>query len=73
MRIGLFKNKFLLIAVVAEAIVVLAIMNIPVLQNVFSLVTLELNEWMTILGLSALGLVYSETFKFIKKDKKGGY
>lgn len=70
MKIGLLKNKFLLMALVAEAIVVLAIMNIPVLQNVFSLVTLELNDWMLLLGLSVLGLVYSEVFKFIKRIRQ---
>lgn len=70
MKIGLLKNKFLLIALVAEAIVVFAIMNIPVLQNVFSLVMLELNDWILLLGLSVLGLVYSEVFKFIKRMRR---
>lgn len=66
-KIGLTRNKFLLISLLGEVTLLLMILNLPILQNVFSLTSLQADEWILLLCLSPSGLVYSEVFKFAKR------
>ncbi len=48
-----------------ESAVVAAIMTIPALQGVFSLVPLEGSEWALVLMLATLGFIYTEATKAV--------
>ncbi|MEK4875205.1 calcium-translocating P-type ATPase, SERCA-type [Bacillus sp. FSL W8-0102] len=49
-----FENRWLVLAVLSSAVLLLAVIYIPSLQPVFQTVTLPPREWLLILGLSAL-------------------
>ena len=56
-----------MISLLGKVTLLLVILNLPVLQNVFSLTSLQADEWVLLLCLSPSGLVYSEIFKFVKR------
>jgi Ca2+-transporting ATPase len=64
-KMGVFRNKALLVSMVGELTVVIAIMTVPALQTIFSLVTLQASEWGLILILASLGFIYAEATKAI--------
>ena len=68
-KVGIFKNKWLNLAVLSSLIVILAIIYIPVLQPLFGTVSLTFFEFMTIILLSSIGSVYLELHKFISTYK----
>lgn len=62
---GLLRNKALLLSMVGESAVVAAIMTVPALQNIFSLVPLEASDWALVLMLATLGFLYTEATKAV--------
>lgn len=64
-EIPIFNNLYLVMAVACSLCMILGVIYVPSLQAIFKTVPLSLNEWMWIIGLSALGPVTSSFF--IKK------
>ena len=62
-RTKLFKNKWLNIAVVAGILLQIAAIYAPPLQELFSTVSLQLTDWIILLGLSMLKLIVIEISK----------
>lgn len=64
-KMGLRRNKALLLSMAGESAMAAAIMTIPALQSIFSLVPLEASDWALVLTLATLGFVYTEATKAI--------
>lgn len=78
-KLGLWSNKLLIYSLIGESTVILLIMNHPVLQEVFELVSLDMADWTIMLLLATTGFVFSEIVKLIarinlkKLNEKRGY
>jgi Ca2+-transporting ATPase len=70
LRMGILKNKMLLLSMLGESAVVTAIMTIPSLQNLFSLVPLAPAEWLLVIGIATTGFVYTEATKAVISLKR---
>ncbi|MEO3944983.1 calcium-translocating P-type ATPase, SERCA-type [Gorillibacterium sp. CAU 1737] len=68
-KIGLFSNRYMLLATAASTLLLLAVMLVPFLQNVFSLTTLSGEQWSLIIGGSLLMVVIVEIIKVFKKKE----
>lgn len=66
-EIPLLNNVYLVLAVACSLAMLLGVIYIPALQTVFKTVSLNLNEWMIIGGLSLLGPVIAGFFRFGRK------
>ena len=62
-HVGLFKNRFLIAAVSSSIILQLAVVYIPWLQPLFGTTSLNLIDWIVILGSSVTGLIGIEIVK----------
>jgi Ca2+-transporting ATPase len=69
-KLGLLKNKPLIISIIVESLIVLGVMTIPAIQDIFDIVPLTLMDWITILALATTGLIYSEFIKLRKFSSK---
>jgi len=65
-RIGLFKNKWLWLAVLLSVALHLLIVYLPFFNGLFSTVPLNALDWLWITGISASVLVFGEIVKFFK-------
>jgi Ca2+-transporting ATPase len=63
--VGIFKNPWLWVAVLSSMLLQVAIMYVPFLQNIFSMVPLSLAEWGMVVGVAFAGFVYLEVHKFL--------
>ncbi|WP_200898659.1 cation transporting ATPase C-terminal domain-containing protein, partial [Gottschalkia purinilytica] len=66
-KLGLFSNKYLIIANVVSIFSMVIVILIPVLRNIFKLTFLNGQQVMTTIGLSILPLVIVEIVKLIKR------
>lgn len=66
-EIPVLSNIYLVLAVACSLAMLLGVVYIPELQIVFKTVSLHLDEWMIIGGLSFLGPVIASFFRFGKK------
>ena len=64
-KLGLFKNRVMILAIIVSALLQVGVVLIPVLRSVFSLSMLSGADWLIVIGLSALMLVISELDKLI--------
>lgn len=62
-RMGVLRNKALLLSMVGEFAVATVFLTLPALQSIFSLVPLDWSEWARILILATTGFVFSEATK----------
>ncbi|HLF55108.1 MAG TPA: calcium-translocating P-type ATPase, SERCA-type [Candidatus Nanoarchaeia archaeon] len=62
--VGVFKNKWLWLAILLSLALQLLIMYVPFLQSVFSMVGLSWKEWLLITLVSCAGFIYLELHKF---------
>lgn len=67
--LGLLNNKMLIYSLIGECVVVLFMMNHPVMQQIFELVTLGITEWVVMMLLATTGFVFSEVIKIMVKSK----
>jgi len=67
--IGLFKNKYLVLAVISSLAICLGIILIPALQPFFGTVSLSLAEILIITALASTGFIYLEISKTIKHKR----
>lgn len=68
--LGVFRNKLLIFSLIGESLVILFIMNYPVMQEIFDLVSLGAVDWIIMLSLATIGFVYSEIIKLVSKKHK---
>jgi len=62
-KIGPFKNKFLVISVIASALMLLFVIHIPTIGTLFKTTRLTLNDWTIVLMASPSGLIAIEAWK----------
>ena len=63
-KLGLFKNKWILIGILFEIIVILAIIYIPYLQNIFGTTSLSINEWLYVITFIPIMFFADELRKY---------
>lgn len=68
-KVGIFKNKWLILSFVLGIILQTSIIYIPWLSNVFHVHSIEIFDWIIILGLSILPVVLFELYKLIRRYK----
>ncbi|MDR0970626.1 MAG: calcium-translocating P-type ATPase, PMCA-type [Lentimicrobiaceae bacterium] len=64
---GMFKNKFLLIAIAIVFALMIVVLLIPALQSVFRVTSLTNTHWYWVIGLSLLPFPITEMAKLIRK------
>jgi Ca2+-transporting ATPase len=62
-EIPLFNNIYLVLAVLCSLTMILSVIYIPLLQPIFKTSALTFNEWLLIIGFTALGPVVSTFFR----------
>ncbi|MFZ7120057.1 MAG: calcium-translocating P-type ATPase, SERCA-type [Eubacteriaceae bacterium] len=62
---GIFTNKFLILANIFAATLQLLVLTVPFLQEIFNVVSLNLNQWMIVIGFSILPLIIVEILKLL--------
>jgi len=67
LKVGLFKNKFLILAIISSLAIMLSLLYIPAIGNMLDIVALSGMEILVIMGLSSLGAVAIEISKMMKK------
>ncbi len=70
LKMGMFKNKWMNVAVAASVALVLAVIYIPFLNVIFDTIPLTLVEWEEIIPLLLLPSVAAEVVKYIVTGKK---
>ncbi|MEA2036963.1 MAG: calcium-translocating P-type ATPase, SERCA-type [Nanoarchaeota archaeon] len=69
-KVGIFKNKWLVIAVLTSIVITLAAIYVPFLQGLFDTFPLGIRDVVMIVVLSSLGFIYLESYKAIKSRKE---
>ena len=67
-KVGVFSNKYLIIAVLFSISLQLMVVYMPLLQGVFNTVPLEIGDWLKILVVSSTGFLIPEALKLRKQD-----
>lgn len=65
-KVGLFKNRLLIGAIVLGLIIQASLVYVPFLHDVFNIHYLSLADWLFVLGLSIIPVVLNEIVKAIK-------
>ncbi|MEM3154500.1 MAG: calcium-translocating P-type ATPase, SERCA-type [Candidatus Woesearchaeota archaeon] len=65
--VGVFANKWLLVAIASSLLLHAMIMYVPLLQRIFSMAPLSGSEWVIILLVAMSGFVYLEVHKFLAR------
>jgi Ca2+-transporting ATPase len=65
MRIGIFRNKWMLYAVVSSFILLLLVLYVPFLQPIFNTATLGWEHWRIILPLLVIPAIVAEVVKWL--------
>ena len=68
-RVGIFKNKWLVGAVITSLLVAIAAIYVPFLQTLFDTFPITAFEFLIVTVLSSLGFIYLEIYKHIKTGK----
>jgi len=69
LKIGIFSNKYMVYAVLASLVLLLAVTYLPFAQPIFSTVPLNWTQWEIILPLLLLPSVAAEVFKYFTRRK----
>nr|WP_233711043.1 cation-translocating P-type ATPase [Lederbergia citrisecunda] len=64
-----FENKFLVWSVISSAALMFAVIYVPLLQPIFHTVSIAANDWLLIIGMSALPTFLLAGSFFIRKKK----
>ena len=65
-KVGFGTNKTLLLAIFVSLLLMFIVLEVPFLQNVFSVVNLDLSHWGIVFALALAPLIIVETFKLLK-------
>ncbi|MEC1742976.1 cation-translocating P-type ATPase [Schinkia azotoformans] len=66
-EVGLFTNKFLLVSIFAGIALQALLVNVPVFNDIFDLHILSLKDWLFVLTLSLVPIIFSELSKAWKR------
>jgi len=72
LKIGIFKNRFLNIAVFSSIILQLLVIEVPAFDIIFETAPLSLSDWALILPLSLTGFLGTEIIKYLLPRLGGG-
>ncbi len=64
--VGLFSNRYLLLAIIVSVILQVLIIYLPVFQNIFKTTPLDLMDWLKILAVSSTAFIIPELWKKIR-------
>ena len=67
--VGVFKNKWLWVAVLSSFALQFALVNVSFLQQLFHVTALSLKEWLLIAGVASVGFVYLEAHKLVVSSR----
>ncbi|MBM4450164.1 MAG: hypothetical protein FJ022_05080, partial [Chloroflexi bacterium] len=70
-KIGIFKNKWLNLAILWEALLLLAIIEVPFLEEVFNTYPLGIFEWVAVIILAASIFPVLELTKAVIRWQEG--
>jgi len=70
-KVGIFKNKWLVGAVLISFLALLSVIYIPQLQTLFDTAALSIRELIFLILLSSIGGLYLEINKFLRNKKMG--
>ncbi len=70
LKVGIFKNKYLIGAVMLSFAATLAVIYVPALQRIFETRALSIAEFLLILAVSSIGFIYLEAHKWIRLWKE---
>ncbi len=70
-QVGLFKNKWLILAVVSSLVIMGAITYIPFLGNKLDLVAIPLSQVAVLIAVSSIGAIMIEISKYVNSRKIG--
>jgi Ca2+-transporting ATPase len=62
--VGLFSNKYLILAIVSSLLLHVAVVNLPFLQDIMQTTALSLEEWLKLTALASSILILSEISKY---------
>jgi len=69
LEVGIFKNKWILRGIAFSIVILLAIIYIPILQEIFGTTSLELHEWLYLLTFVPIMFLADEVRKyFVRKN-----
>lgn len=66
-RVNLFRNRYLIYAFICSLALLLVVMVVPALQAAFGIVALSAGQWLTVIGLALVTVVFSEIGKLLKR------
>lgn len=66
-QVGLFTNKYLVGSILLGIFIQVALVNIPVFNEIFEINVLTLKDWLFILTLSLLPVIFNELYKAGKR------
>lgn len=66
LRVGLFRNRWLVLAVLSSFIIAVSVIYVPFLNPIFGTTPLAAFEFIIILAIASLGFMYLESYKYIK-------
>ncbi|MEC1721613.1 cation-translocating P-type ATPase [Schinkia azotoformans] len=66
-EVGLFTNKFLLVSIFVGIALQALLVNVPVFNDIFDLHILSLKDWLFVLTLSLVPIIFSELSKAWKR------
>lgn len=69
-QIGFFKNKYLILSIIAGVVLQFGVISIPFFANAFKVHALPLNDWLIVFGLSLLPLIANEIIKIFMRMKE---
>lgn len=70
-KVGIFANKQVNLGIIAEIIIIIALVNLPLLQSVFHTTSLDISDWLFLCIWPPLVLLIEEARKYLlrKKDR----
>jgi len=66
-QVGFFKNKYLIMSIIAGTGLQFALISIPFMAKAFKVIALPLNDWLIVIGLSLLPLLANEIIKIFMR------
>jgi Ca2+-transporting ATPase len=69
-KIGLFSNRFLILAILAGIVLQLVVITIPFLAEAFGVHNLSLHDWDVVLILALMPLLINEIIKLFSRSSR---
>lgn len=66
-QIGIFKNKWMLAAILSSVLFQIAVVYVPFLQELFGTTAIKALDWIKVIGISSTVFIFAEIIKLIKR------